>query len=464
MTEDRISRLIEAAERLKDGQFQIDVPVTPPDDLGRLGIALRDLASALEQRYRELRQLDTITATVSSGFLLDEVLAKIYDGFRGSIPYDRIGCALLDADGVRVRAHWAKADYPGVKVMKGYSAPLAGSSLQAIFETGRPRVLNDLLEYLRNKPGSESTRLIVAEGIRSSLTCPLIANGIPVGVLFFSSTHPHAYADAHVETYQHIAQQISIIVEKGRLVSELADQKAAIDRQNEQLRRINELKDRFLGMVAHDLRNPIGNVQSLATLLLDPDCDLNEEDRRSFLRDIVDQTEYMLPLVNDLLDVVQIESSRLTLHKEALNVRAFLQECAERHNLLAEPKKTHVQLAVETAGYVQADPMRLRQVLDNLLSNAVKFSPPGSRIRLEAEKHDDSWLVAVHDQGPGVTENDRERLFHDFAQLSATPTGNEKSTGLGLAISRRIVEAHGGRIGVDSARDGGAAFWFTLPL
>ncbi|MCK6555859.1 ATP-binding protein [Candidatus Binatia bacterium] len=162
--------------------------------------------------------------------------------------------------------------------------------------------------------------------------------------------------------------------------------------------------------------------------------------------------------------MAQIESSRLTLHKEALNIDAFLTECVERHNRLAETKRTRVELTMDTVGYVHADPIRLRQVLDNLLSNAVKFSPPGSLIRVHAGKQDALWRVAVQDQGLGVTEEDRARLFRDFAQLSAKPTGDEKSTGLGLAISRRMVEAHGGRIGVDSAPGAGATFWFTLPV
>ncbi len=109
-----------------------------------------------------------------------------------------------------------------------------------------------------------------------------------------------------------------------------------------------------------------------------------------------------------------------------------------------------------------ADPMRLRQVMDNLISNAVKYSPAGSEVRVRAAVEGDEWLVSVQDQGPGLTADDQERLFEDFARLSAKPTGGEKSTGLGLAITRRVIEAHGGRIGVNSTPGSGATFWFTL--
>jgi signal transduction histidine kinase len=172
----------------------------------------------------------------------------------------------------------------------------------------------------------------------------------------------------------------------------------------------------------------------------------------------------MLPLIDNLLDITQVESSQLILCKEALALDEFLRETVHRHGLLAEPKGTRVQLGTVPAGQVLADPVRLRQVCDNLISNAVKFSPPGSLVQVRAQRQADHWRIEVQDQGPGLTEADRRRLFQDFARLSAQPTGNEKSSGLGLAIARRIVEAHGGRIGADSEPGRGATFWFTLPV
>ena len=113
-----------------------------------------------------------------------------------------------------------------------YEAPLAGSSLQQIVETGKPRIINDLEAYLRGKPSSKSSVLILGKGIRSSLTCPLIVQGTPVGFLFFSSVHKNTYSDVHVAFFEQIAAQLATIVEKGRLYDELAEQKAIIEKQN----------------------------------------------------------------------------------------------------------------------------------------------------------------------------------------------------------------------------------------
>jgi len=299
--------------------------------------------------------------------------------------------------------------------------------------------------------------------MRSSLTCPLVANGVPVGFIFFSSVEPHAYADVHVEIFQRIAEQLSVMVERGRLVSALVDQKAVLEQQNEELRRLHDQQNIFLGMAAHDLRNPIGAIQMLAAILNTPEAPVSEDRRKQFIQRIYGQAANMLALLDDILDVSQIESGTFTLAPVPLDLGAALDEAVQHHDVLARSKGTSVRLHAVPPALVRADPLRLRQVLDNLISNAVKFSPPGSVVTVGARPHDRMWRVAVRDQGPGITRDDQEKLFTAFSRLSARPTGGERSTGLGLAITRQVVLAHGGQIGVKSTPGQGATFWFTLP-
>jgi signal transduction histidine kinase len=197
---------------------------------------------------------------------------------------------------------------------------------------------------------------------------------------------------------------------------------------------------------------------------LDPETRLSPEELYPLLNDIREQARHMLTLLNDLLDVTQIEAGRLDLRLEPVSMDRFLADAVRAHVQMAAPKGTRVLLVSAPAGTAQADPRRLRQVLDNLVSNAVKYSPPGSTVRVTAERTRSGWRVNVQDEGPGITPEDRPLLFQHFARLSAQPTGGEKSTGLGLAITRRVVEAHGGQIGVDSQPGQGATFWFTLPV
>ena len=183
----RIPQLIDAAERLGRGEYDIEtISPTPDDDVAQLGQAMLRLAAELETRIKETTRLYEITSQINAGLLLDEVLDNVFDGFRGVIPFDRIGFSLIEPDGVHVRARWARSDLGRLHLDAGYRAPLAGSSLQRIIDTGEPRIISDLDEYLATKPNSESSQLIRKEGVRSSLTCPLIANGIPIRFMVLS--------------------------------------------------------------------------------------------------------------------------------------------------------------------------------------------------------------------------------------------------------------------------------------
>lgn len=257
-TGDRVRRLVVAAEALRGGQFGIDVPEDGAgDDVDRLGRALNGLSHDLERRSREVAEMDAISRRINAGLLLDEVLELFFVEAKPIFPYERIGLSLLEEGGAIVRARWAKSELGPLRLGGGYAARLEGSSLQEVLATGRPRVLNDLPAYLAAKPSSDSTRLVVEEGFRSSLTCPLVAGGVPIGFLFFSSARTGAYADAHVEAYLRVAGQLSVLVERSRLVSELFAQKAALEIRN---RFITKVFGRYLSdaVVERLLESPDG--------------------------------------------------------------------------------------------------------------------------------------------------------------------------------------------------------------
>ncbi len=458
-----VSDLLEAIGQLQTGQFGLSLAEPTSERCAPLYAAVANLAETLRMRQLQRERLGEITASINAGLLLDDILEMVYEHFKEVIPYNRIGFSLIDADGETVRAYWAKSDRP-LYLDTSFTDRLSNSSLKTVLETGEPRIIRDLQAYLHKKPTSISTSLVLKEGMHSSLTCPLINNGEPVGFLFFSSIKPNAYSHEHVDTFMEIAEQLSVILEKGRLVSQLAAQKEEIERTNAELMRVNELKSTFLGIAAHDLRGPIGNIRMIADLLLDAEIRLSENERAALINDIGVQSTHMLSLLNDLLDVTRIESGKLELQFEAFSLRSFLSQIVSRHTMMATPKGTKIVLDEFSDMEMKADPVRVRQVIDNLVSNAIKYSPPGSTVRIGAEKISNGYRIKVADEGPGVTDEDRKKLFKDFARLSAKPTGGEKSVGLGLAISRRIVEAHGGTIGVDSNADKSSTFWFIIPV
>ncbi|MBI5437912.1 MAG: GAF domain-containing protein [Nitrosomonadales bacterium] len=211
-----------AIRSMRDGKFGQSVPVDLNDKIGQLGHELNDLARELERKFDESSKMREISEEIIAGLFLDDVLNRAFDSFHSVIPYNRMGCALLHDENKTATAYWAKTDAPQACLKVGHTAAMAGSSLQQIIETGQPRILNDLEAYLAEHPASASTKLIVEEGMRSNLTCPLIAGGgKPVGFLFFSSKEKNTYRDIHQNIFLQIAGQISILIEKSRLYQQL---------------------------------------------------------------------------------------------------------------------------------------------------------------------------------------------------------------------------------------------------
>ena len=450
MLDPRIPQYRAAAAAMKMGHFDVKVPVGD-DEVGQLGQALVELGRVMEQQFGQIQTLSRVTAQINAGLILDEVLNQVYESFRPLIPYDRIGFSLLEEDGQIARSRWVRSDAPDIKIGVNYSGRMAGSSLQRIIETGQPRILNDLEAYLQEHPNSRSTWLILEEGMRSSLTCPLIAMGKPIGFMFFSSMQPNTYKDAHVELFLQIAGQLAVIVEKSRLYQQLVE--------------LNQLKSKFLGIAAHDLRSPIGVVKSYLQLFLGGYLGEVPASQREIIEKMDNSCQTMLGLINDLLDVTAIEAGQLELKTRDVDLTAYLQECHATNAMLAKAKSIELALDLEPdLPHVMMDPDRINQVLNNLITNACKYSFPNTVITLRARVTGNEVAIAVQDQGQGIPESELPKMFTDFGKTSVRPTRGEKSIGLGLAIVKRMVEAHGGRIWVESQVGAGSTFTFTLPL
>ena len=265
-------------------------------------------------------------------------------------------------------------------------------------------------------------------------------------------------ADDYLENLQAKQQQLE------ELLRHSMETNAQLADSNERLERANTVKNQFLGIAAHDLRNPISNIVMVLDLL-DPTLAPAVEEQQEYFEMIRLSADGMLRLLNDLLDVARIESGRFNLRTEAVPLGAFLEGIADNQRQKGMRKNT--RLVVETSrapATVPLDRDRIEQVVGNLVDNAVKYSPPGSVVRISAAAAADRVEIAVEDQGPGIPASDLPRLFTPFHRGSNKPTGGESSTGLGLAIVKMIVEAHKGTIGVSNLPAGGSRFVVMLPL
>ena len=230
---------------------------------------------------------------------------------------------------------------------------------------------------------------------------------------------------------------------------------------NRRLYELNDAKNRIIGLAAHDLRNPLSGILLYCDLL---QVEVTEPEAVRSLGAIRTLGATMKDLIQRLLDVHAIEAGHAEVPQLAsLDLQAKLEVALERAHVAAERKGITLDFHPLRPAQCRGDIAQVGQILDNFLSNAIKFSPAGTQITLSLEDLDTHWRASVKDQGPGLTTTDLNRVFGEYARLSAQPTAGESSVGLGLSLVKRMAEAMGGAVGVESLTGQGATFWLDLP-
>ncbi len=235
-----------------------------------------------------------------------------------------------------------------------------------------------------------------------------------------------------------------------------------ITQKNEQLERLSLDKTEFLGIAAHDLKNPIYNISMLAKVIKDED--LNKEEIDEFAGDIITTSERMLELIRNLLDINAIEQGKLKMNVESVVLGDIAKSCVD--NYLERAKAKGITLhysAPEDMPKVLTDFGFTLQILDNLISNALKYSPYDKNVWVTLKTDAGKAFISIKDEGPGLSDEDQKKLFGKFARLTPQPTGDEHSTGLGLSIAKRYAESLKGDIKLVSILGEGCDFILELP-
>lgn len=310
-----------------------------------------------------------------------------------------------------------------------------------------PRVDESWLEAHEEDPNAIA--LWRNAGVSSMFVVPLIVGERTLGAVSLLVLNGRQPFPPDIRTLaEKYAAQASLALENARLYREA--------------QRASEARDQVLGIVSHDLRNPLSAIAMCASALVEGAAD-ELETRESLLTTITQSTDWMNRLIQDLLDVASIEAGRLSLERDRESVPALLGDALRMFEV--EAAQRHIELAADTPAdlpAVNVDATRLVQVLGNLLRNALKFTPDGGRITVRASSTGRDVLFAVSDTGPGIPATDQPYVFDRY--WHARRGANKRGTGLGLSIARGIVHAHGGRMWLDSELGRGTTFYFAIPF
>jgi signal transduction histidine kinase/integral membrane sensor domain MASE1 len=245
--------------------------------------------------------------------------------------------------------------------------------------------------------------------------------------------------------------------------AELRHREEELRLQTEKAIRASQHKSDFLAKMSHELRTPLNSIIGFSDLLTEQETTISSQKRLAFLDNVSSSARHLLKLINDLLDIAKVESGKLKLHLEDVDLRMSIASTVASTQALFVRKRQEVEVRTpETPMMARADAGRIEQVLLNLLSNANKFSPEGEKIVVSGAADAKMWRIEVADHGIGISPSDQKRIFNEFEQVHS-PATHSTGTGLGLALARRFVEAHGGTIEVDSDAGAGARFRVMLP-
>jgi PAS domain S-box-containing protein len=437
----------------KDGtEFPAEASISRMQDGGRhlYSVVLRDV-TARHRQHQDQHFLAAAGATLSASLDYESTLLSAVN-----LPVPHLAdCCVLDlnTDGRWRRVASVHEDALRTRALRAFvdeSTPGADWPFRtaAAFAAGTP-LIRDALDPGWEKRGSipgPSVNHLADLGVHAYMSAPLEARGNTLGVLTFLSTE-------RGRSFESDRQVIAMSVAK--LVALAIDNAGLYNAA----RNATRARDEILGVVSHDLRNPLSAISMCASVLRDED---DNADRADLVAAIIQATDMMGRLIRDLLDVSTIESGHLRVDPRAHDVHHLTDQAVDMFRAAAGEKKVAIRTRVPDRPLsVSVDETRFVQVLANLLDNAVKFSESGGSVTVAVEEQEGRALVAVRDSGPGIPAGHLPYVFdrHWHARRTARRAG----TGLGLAIARGIVEAHGGRIWVESGDGPGSTFWFTVP-
>ncbi len=410
----------------------------------------RNTEAELKKKKEDLEKVNAITTSINGELNIKDLLQVVLEQTKFIQGVEKTTAILLDKSTGTFRLT-ASTDR---EISKEAHIELTPDECYRRYVSDNEEVYEDIF-VVRQIKGRAAEHKLIHLGLPASLLVMRIRIREEVnGYLIFNNMRdPHAFDHQDIYLLSLLKTHIHSAIIKIRMLEELKE--------------LNEKKNEFLGMAAHDLRSPLQAMTGYLSMMAD-DLRRNRLERESAIEDmerIKASAAAMNRMIGDLLDITAIESGNITLNPEPSDLRDVLMGCLDLHRRHAFQKQIRMYVEDgETFTKVLVDRMRIAEVIENLLSNAIKYTRPEGSIRISFSNSDDKVWMHIRDSGLGLDENDMKQLFHGFRKLSARPTGGESSTGLGLLIVKKIVEKHGGSVHVTSKKGEGSTFSFSLPV
>jgi len=344
--------------------------------------------------------------------------------------------------------------------------PLDNPLITSLEETRRGLQINDIeqLEAFRKHRGE---MLELMRRIKIVVAVPIHYERRLIGFLGLGEKMSGAwYSTEDIDLLRALMIQTALSIEIARRVEDLK-MMVELETSYRELKRLDELKDNFLSMVSHDLRTPMTSIKGYASILMEKIDKYDKERQLKYLSIIVNESDRLTRLINDLLDLQRFEAGKMRMAFEDVNLSEIVKASSDSFEGAAIAKKISLQRDIPEANiFVKGDRDRLAQVIANLLSNAIKFTPEGGMVKVAMEtcreNENGAVKVSVSDNGPGIPKEKQGGLFNKFQQVEDLVKTKEQGSGLGLALVREIIGHHGGSVGVESEPGKGSVFYFTI--
>ena len=452
------------AEKFALGDYDHRIELKGPEEVdslvegfNRMAEAIQSSHEMMEQKVREstqdLRVLNELITSLRRTMSPDETLQIALQRLMEATAYEIGWCYLAGDRGWRLLYRRCPAEQ--ASMMPEFVKPGEGM-LGQIMER-REAVFWGSIEEAE----SEEIPCIVPQGSFAAL--PLRSPSRVLGLVCLASEQRKRLSDESKTTLRAMADEVGIALENALLYLELQGHIAELEKANQELRGLDEMKSNFISAVTHELKQPLALIGGYAQTVYNYYDNLTYEEEMHCMRIILERTQFLASLVEDLLDISLLEIGRIRLQSEALDLVALVRKVAEVHVPGGAEQRVQVDFP-EDFPTLTADAGRIEQVLSNLFSNAVKFSGGSGEIRISGTVKGERVQVRFEDEGVGIDQLQLERIFDRFYQADASPSRPYAGVGLGLFICRQIIEGHKGRIWAENRPEGGSAFVFELPL